>query len=339
MSEQKVTEKESLDGLAKMLGVEDPMMDLEAEVPREPQPQQEESADDKPTTEEPKGEAVEVEETLAAEVDKPTEPTEPAEDEPAGEVELEEAPSAFDQQLEEIRRENARLREQVDAMFLKGSGDSVISSGISGVTQAKPSEAQPAQPTQPAQPMPPAGGQIQTRDIRPAITSDLHAKVMESPAAFADLMQAVYEQAMLDGRESYMREFPQMVNPVVDGRLEVQQQVMHLFLRHPKLSAHRDEVGMMARVIEARHPGKNIGEVFSLLETDLTSNHSDWLNLPDNDNATGVKTAPVALKRVVKPAIPGGPRKRAPGKTKVKLNEFEQDMVDLAKSGHYPDDN
>lgn len=328
--EQKLTENEVLEGLKEMTGV-DPMTDLEAEPEQLVVQQEEEKPNVEAEPEEPEGEAAAVEETPPEE--EPATSDETGEVEPKEGEELEATPSAFDQQIEEIRQENRRLREQMDTMFLKDSGSSAISSGISGATPQPEQTSVAPQPVQP-QPVPVTS---QTRDITGAFDQNTHAKMMEDPAHFAQMMQAVYSQAMIDSREMIMREVPGLVSPVVDGKLEVQQQVMHLFMRHPVLSEHRDQVAVLARVVEARNPGMDVGKVFGLLEEELTKNYSGWMNLPDN-NSKPVKESSVVKKSVRKPAVVGGPRKRSSVDAKAKLTEMQADMVAMGKAGQYADD-
>ncbi len=236
-----------------------------------------------------------------------------------GEVEAKAAEAEVDpttSRLDRIEKMLARLEQTSNVQSLE---DSPLGMSIAGSVGAKARTAKAAPKVEAAE----ESVHIR-RDIKSVITKEVFNKALESHDGFGDVMQAVYNQAVIDAQENMLKGVPGILQPVIDQKFMVKNLTDDLFRRWPSLFERREEVGRVARNIQVRNPDMSPVEVFVELNKQIESDHTEWIEVDEGSEAPAVK------KKSVGPAIPRIKKRTA---APPKLTAIQTEMAEMAKAG------
>ncbi len=233
------------------------------------------------------------------------------------EIEPPEEPPVVEDRLDRIER----LMEQITQTVGVGNlDDSELGQSIAGI-RAGAGRAKAAPKAEPAE-----SSVAVRRDIKSLITKSVHDRVLESPEGLGDLMQAVYDQSLLDAKENMMRDVVGIVDPIVSEKFTIKNLTDDLFREHPSLFKVRKQVGRIARDIHVNNPDMGMDEVFTSLRSEIKENYSNWL---EEDEAS--TTSAVKKKKLGRPAIPTKPKKRTA--VPPKMTGLQAEMQKMSDAG------
>ena len=227
-------------------------------------------------------------------------------------------PTELDNRLSRIEK----MLEQVSlSMSDVGLEDSDLSQSIAGIG-SKARKAKPAQKSEPAE----SSVQVR-RDLKSLITKQVHDRALESPEGFGEIIQAVYDTALLDAQENMMRNVTGIVEPLISQKFTIKNLTDDLYREHPSLFKVRRQVARVAKNIQMENPDLGPEEVFDTLRSEIKDKYSGWLDDPESE----VPAPKSSKKKVVGPAIPMKAKKRTA--IPAKLTGLQEEIQRMSQAG------